>query len=157
MNKLVTRTPALLVAVLLGAMLWPAAASAAFDIKVVKAHITGAPAYSVTVTNGIAAIPAGKIEVVEFVNYGVTVSSMSVAPWTCTPPLPPIIGPNVLTCTVMFPGLASGASLPAITFKVTGGSHCPNCVRAKLYLKTPSGAYALYAEPNLTNNLSCVF
>ena len=134
----------------------PAAfAQVPYDIAVRKTH-SPAGVYVIDTTNLGPAIPGqGRIDVIDLLPQGITVTSISAPGWTCTPAVP-VVGPDAITCTRLFNNLAAGAVLPSITMKITGVAQCPNCVRAKLYRRNTAGTYILFPESNLGNNVSCV-
>jgi hypothetical protein len=107
--------------------------------------------------NGSQIMPTGKVDVVEVVPAGLTITSFPSSPWTCTGSLP-VVGPDSFTCSYQIPagGIAAGANLPQIVLKSEGKSECSNCMRVKLYLKEVSEGAKPVNEDDMKNNVSCV-
>jgi hypothetical protein len=151
-----------------------------YDIAVKKLH--DGNTYVIAVNNPGLPIPVGsKIEVVDVVPPGLTLTvAASNLPWICAP-TGIVVGPDSITCTLSVTApIATNASLPSIHFQGVGSPspHCPNCVRARLYLPNviahtgsaidiherrmvnpvwiaPKGLF-LVKESNPMNNVSCI-
>lgn len=135
-------------------------AGTGFDIQATKSACPltpGVTAYGLTVTNlGQTINGPAQIEILEFVPPGLTVAVAVTPPWQCTPTN--AVGPDVITCKYNLPAgstIAQGAALPPIMVSATGEARCPNCMRAKLYMRGREGELALVSEANTTNNVSC--
>jgi hypothetical protein len=153
---------------------------ASYDIAVKKSHQGNK--YIVAVTNPGSAIPVGaKIEVIDVVPPGLTLTvAASNLPWTCTP-AGTIVGPDSITCTYsVTTAIPTSGSLPVLQFVASPSPmspDCPNCVRARLYLSNVIGfaeleahlqkgrivtpiwspkSLVLVSESNLANNVSCI-
>jgi hypothetical protein len=107
--------------------------------------------------NGSQIMPTGKVDVVEVIPAGLTITSFPSGPWTCTGLLP-VVGPDSFTCSYQIPsgGIATGANLPQIVLKSEGTAECPNCMRVKLYLKEVADGVKPVDEGDMKNNVSCV-
>jgi hypothetical protein len=127
-----------------------------YDLTASKKH--EGSAYMLNVhNNGSQIMPTGKVDVVEVVPAGLTITSFPSGPWTCTGSLP-VVGPDSFTCSYQIPsaGIATGANLPQIVLKSEGTPECPNCMRVKLYLKDIGGGVKPVDEGDMKNNVSCV-
>jgi hypothetical protein len=127
-----------------------------YDLTASKKH--EGSAYMLNVhNNGSQIMPTGKVDVVEVVPAGLTITSFPSGPWTCTGSLP-VVGPDSFTCSYQIPsaGIATGANLPQIVLKSEGTPECPNCMRVKLYLKDVGGGVKPVDEGDMKNNVSCV-
>lgn len=154
MFAIIKRT-ATLAALLIGTTLAPAAAVAQFDLVATKDLIIPAgPAYVIKITNKEPAVPGrGRINVIEMLPPGMTVTAINAPGWTCRPMT--VVGPDVITCTRLFNGGLPPGDLPAIRVTFQGDPIGRNCVRAKLFRRNPAGTFVLYNEPDLTNNFAC--
>jgi hypothetical protein len=115
-------------------------------------------AFILTVHNaGQQIMPTGKVDVVEVVPAGLTITSFPSGPWTCTGVLP-VVGPDSFTCSYQIPsgGIPANSNLPQIALKSEGKSECPNCMRVKLYLKEVSDGVKPVDESDIKNNASCI-
>jgi hypothetical protein len=127
-----------------------------YDLTASKKHDGGAYFLNVH-NNGSQIMPTGKVDVVEVIPAGLTITSFPPGPWTCTGSLP-VVGPDSFTCSYQIPaaGIATGTNLPQIVLKSEGKSECPNCMRVKLYLKDVAGGATPVNEGDMKNNVSCV-
>jgi hypothetical protein len=101
--------------------------------------------------------PTGRVDVVEIVPVGLTITSFPGAPWTCTGS-PPVVGPDAFTCSYQVPpgGVAANSSLPPIVLKSEGQARCPNCMRVRLFLREVADGQKPVDEGDMKNNWSCV-
>lgn len=122
--------------------------------------------YTLSVKNkGSAIIGLAKIEVVELVPPGLTVTNINAPGWTCSPAAP-VVGPDAITCSYIIQAsttLGSGQSLPPIALQTNGTPLCPNCMRIRLFkprdptVHDPASVtWVLAQESNADNNVSCV-
>lgn len=129
-----------------------------YDLVASKKH--DGNVYILDVTNAGQQInPTGKIDVVELVPAGLTILPFTPPPgWVCPGITFPVIGPDAFTCTFAIPagGIATGAHLPPIVLKTDGTAECPNCMRARLFLKEVSDGVKPVDEGDMMkNNASC--
>lgn len=118
----------------------------------------GSSAFILNVHNaGSQIMPTGHIDIVEVVPAGLTLTGASLGPWTCPGTVFPVAGPDAFTCSYQIPaaGIAPNANLPQLVFKSEGKSECPNCMRAKLYLKSVSDGVKPVEEGDMKNSASC--
>ena len=155
MKRIFTRCSPLIVALLAG-MTWSGAATAQpqIDIAAKKQRMPG-PIYQVTVANNGPAISgSSKLEFVDLVPQGVTVVSIGAPGAACAYAVLPVVGPDVITCTRLFPGGIPAGTVWTVTFKIQGEGHCPNCIKARLYRRV-GASYVLFNEANMSNNVAC--
>jgi hypothetical protein len=123
--------------------------------------------YTLSVKNKGSTISGlAKIEVVELVPPGLTVTNINAPGWTCSPATP-VVGPDAITCSYFIPAsslFGQGQSLPNIVLSTRGTPQCPNCMRIRLFKPhdpTQKDAdmvkdWDLAQESNGDNNVSCV-
>jgi hypothetical protein len=106
--------------------------------------------------NGSQIMPTGKVDVVELVPAGLTITSFPSGPWACNGSLP-VVGPDSFTCSFSIPGggIPANSNLPPIMLKSEGKAECPNCMRVKLYLKEVAEGGKPVDEGDMKNNVSC--
>jgi hypothetical protein len=123
-----------------------------YDLVASKKH--DGNLYILTVHNaGSQIMPAGKVDVIELVPVGLTITSFPAAPWSCSGTLP-IVGPDSFTCSFHVPpgGIPANSNLPPLLLKSEGKPECPNCMRVRLYLgDNPKPVN----EVDMKNNVSC--
>lgn len=127
-----------------------------YDLVATKKH--DGNIYTLNVHNaGSQIMPTGHVDVVEVVPAGLIVNSASGAPWQCPGVVFPVVGPDAFTCTYQIPpgGIPANGNLPAIVLETKGKSECPNCMKAKLYLKSVSDGVKPVEEGDMKNNASC--
>jgi hypothetical protein len=127
-----------------------------YDLVASKKH--DGNIYTLNVHNaGSQIMPTGHVDVVEVVPAGLIIDSASGAPWQCPGVVFPVVGPDAFTCTYQIPpgGIPANGNLPPIVLKTEGKSECPNCMRAKLYLKSVSDGVKPVEEGDMKNNASC--
>ena len=126
-----------------------------YDLVASKKH--DGNVYILNVQNaGSPIMPTGHVDVVEVVPAGLIITGDSGTPWQCPGVVFPVIGPDAFTCSYQIPagGIPTGP-LPPLMLKSEGKSECPNCMKAKLYLKSVSDGVKPVAEGDMKNNASC--
>jgi hypothetical protein len=127
-----------------------------YDLVATKKH--EGSAYTLDVTNnGSPLSPSGKIDMVEIVPAGLTITGANLpSGWTCPGVSFPVNGPDAFTCTfAITTTIATGQHLPQIVLKAEGKPECPNCMKVKLYLKSVADGVTPVNEGDMKNNTSC--
>jgi hypothetical protein len=125
-----------------------------YDLVASKKH--DGNVYILHMHNAGPQIPSpGKVDVVEVVPAGLTITSFPGAPWSCNAGPAPVVGPDSFTCSYQIPtgGIAANSDLPQIVLKSEGSTgECQNCMRVKLYL---GDGVKPVDEGDMKNNVSC--
>jgi hypothetical protein len=127
-----------------------------YDLVAAKKH--DGNIYTLNVHNaGSPIMPTGSVQVVEVVPAGLTIDWASMTGWQCPGAVFPVVGPDAFTCNYQIPagGIAANANLPPIVLKTEGTPECPNCMRARLFLKSVSEGSKPVDEGDMKNNVSC--